>query len=108
MSAAPETRRLPRRMCTLRFSSWDRTSAGGRACPSIRTRFWQCLAAIGTDGLQDIPAEILVFYDVRQLIADVVGVDLHRFLFQIGALERDLFEQLLHDRVQAARADVLR
>ena len=27
---------------------------------------------------------------------------------EIGALEGDLLEQLLHDRVQAARADVLR
>ena len=57
-------------------------------------------------GLEDVAAQVLVLYDVGELGADVVGIYFYRFFLQVRAFEGDLFEQLLHDGVQPARADV--
>ena len=58
--------------------------------------------------LQNIPAEVLILDDVGQLLAHVGDVDFHVLLLQIRPVERNVFEQLLQNGVQAARADVLR
>src|ERR1035437_4374793 len=63
--------------------------------------------APGPRPLQNIPAQILVLHNVGQLLADVGGVHSHGFLLQVGAFEGDFLQHLLHDGVQAARADVL-
>jgi hypothetical protein len=38
-------------------------------------------------GLENIPAEVLIFDNFRQLFLDVSVVDAHGFLFQVRALE---------------------
>src|SRR5467141_2240177 len=55
---------------------------------------------------QDVAAQILVLDDVRELLGDVGGVNLHVFLFEIGRFERDFVENFFEDGVQAAGADV--
>src|SRR5262245_31868033 len=56
--------------------------------------------------LQNVSAEIFILHDIGQHLANVSGVDNLAFLFQIGAFERNLVEDFLEDRVQAARAYV--
>ncbi len=57
-------------------------------------------------GSKDIPAQILVFDDFAELFADIGGIEFDGFLFEIGAIERDVFKELFHDGVQATGADV--
>ena len=51
--------------------------------------------------------QILVLAQGLQACVDVVGIDPHRLARQARRVEADLVEQPLHDRGQAARADVL-
>src|SRR5271165_35201 len=62
--------------------------------------------AIRQPRLQNVTRQVLVFYDVGQRIAHVVRVNDHVLLFHVGGLEADDVEHLLHDSVQAPRADV--
>src|SRR5215475_73633 len=57
-------------------------------------------------GSQDVPAQILVLDDVGKLLADVLRVDDHVLLLQIGSFERVLVQESLHYRVKPASADV--
>ncbi|MCK7518679.1 MAG: hypothetical protein MZV64_13645 [Ignavibacteriales bacterium] len=56
---------------------------------------------------QDVPAQVLVLDDVGEHAVDVGCVNRNRSAREVGPFERDLVEQLLHDRLQPARADVL-
>src|ERR1035437_9410388 len=58
--------------------------------------------------LQDVPRQVLVFHDVAEGLAHVVGIDGHALLFHVGSLEADLIQHTLHDGMQTACADVLR
>jgi len=50
-------------------------------------------AGLGTGcSSQNVPAQVLVLDDVRQLVLDVDSVDTHRFLLQIRALKGDLVQ----------------
>src|SRR5216110_3455368 len=60
----------------------------------------------GVSHLEDISAEILILHDIGEHLLNVSCVDSDRFLFKIGTLERNLVEQLFHDRMQPAGADV--
>src|SRR2546425_2234839 len=55
---------------------------------------------------EDIAAEILVLDDVRELLGDVGGINLHVFLLEVGRFERDFVQNFFEDGVQAAGADV--
>src|SRR5262245_24235093 len=63
---------------------------------------------VATRGSQDVPRQILVLHDVGEHPRHVRVVDRDRLLGEVRSFERDLVEQLLHDRVQPPRADVLR
>src|SRR5262249_25527040 len=56
---------------------------------------------------QNVTAEILVLHDLRQLLAHVVGIYFDRLFLQVGTFEGDLLQQLLENRVQPPRADIL-
>src|SRR5208283_450521 len=58
--------------------------------------------------LENVTAQILVLYDVRELLVNVGGIYLHRFLFQVRRFERELIQDFFQNRVQTARADVFR
>src|SRR5690349_3801442 len=57
---------------------------------------------------QYVSAEVLVFADVGERARDVLGVYDLPLGFEVGAEKTYLVQTLLHDRVKAARADVLR
>src|SRR5215831_15469444 len=57
---------------------------------------------------QNVTGQILVLDDVGQHFCHVGLVDRDVLVGKIRAFERNLVEQLLHHRVQAARADVFR
>src|SRR2546423_6364891 len=61
----------------------------------------------GYRGLKDVPREVLVARDVAQHAVDIRAVDRDVLLPHFRRVERNLIQQLLHHRVQAARADVL-
>src|SRR6266566_386496 len=56
--------------------------------------------------LQDVAAQILVLDDVRELLGDVGGVNLHVLLFEVGRFERDFVQNFFEDGVEAAGADI--
>src|SRR3989344_3242877 len=56
---------------------------------------------------QDVPAEILVFDHVGQVLFHVGGVDDHLLLLQLGRLERHGVQEPLHHGEEPAGADVL-
>ena len=56
---------------------------------------------------QNIAREVLVLDDVLERVAHVGGVDDDLLAGELGAVERDLVEQPLDDRVQPPGADVL-
>src|SRR2546423_3894727 len=56
---------------------------------------------------EDVAAEGLIFDDVGERARDVFGVNQLPLLFEVWAEEAYLVEDFLHDRVEAARADVL-
>src|SRR5271166_3078837 len=64
--------------------------------------------AIRQPRLQNVTRQVLVFYDVGKRVAHVVRVNDHVLLFHVRGLEADDVEHLLHNRVQAPRANVLR
>src|SRR5208283_1576430 len=70
-------------------------------------RSWR-FCVIETARLQNVSRQVLVLHDVGQRIAHVVRVNDHVLLFHVGGLEADDVEHLLHDGMQAPRADVLR
>ncbi len=57
---------------------------------------------------QNVPAEVLVFHSFCKHRLDVSGVNALVLWFQIGSFKTDFFEQLLHDGLQSAGADVFR
>src|SRR5262249_2108819 len=57
--------------------------------------------------LQNIAREILVLRNRVEHAVDVSGVDAQALVLQLGRVERHLVEQLFHDGVEPARADVL-
>src|ERR1700719_2320259 len=57
---------------------------------------------------EDVPAEVLILYDVGKLFRDVRAVHLHIFLLQVGRLEGNFVQHLFKDRVKASGADVFR
>src|SRR5580698_10320615 len=63
--------------------SWVKTWAGAR-----------------TLALKDVPAQVLVLDDVRELFAHKCAIHAHVFLLQVRALKGDFLEQTLHDGVR--------
>ena len=58
--------------------------------------------------LKNVPAKVLILHDFGKLFLNVERVDANVFLLKIGAVERDIFEQFFHNRMEAARADIFR
>src|SRR5437899_5928931 len=56
--------------------------------------------------LQDVAAQILVLDDVRKLLGNVGGVNLHVFLLEVGRFERDFVQNFFEDGVESASANV--
>src|SRR5205085_5289040 len=77
----------------------ERTSPTVDSCviPRLRT---PCVV------LENIPAQVLIFDDLCERALDVSRVDHLAFDFKVWGVEADLVQDLLHNRVQAARADV--
>src|SRR5712692_1393420 len=59
-------------------------------------------------GLQDVPREVLVADDIGQPLPHVGGVDGDLLAGHRGRVERHVFQQLLHDRVEPPGPDILR
>jgi hypothetical protein len=57
------------------------------------------IAAHMTGDSQDIPAEVLILDDIRQLLLNISSIDADRFLLQVRALEGDLVEKFFHNGV---------
>src|SRR3972149_3243739 len=55
---------------------------------------------------EDVPAEVLVFHDLRKLLLHVGRIDLDSFLLEVRPFEGNLIEQPLHDGMQPPRANV--
>src|SRR5919198_3602865 len=58
-------------------------------------------------GLENKAAEVIVLDQIRHALPDVGRVHMHMPVGQLRRVEQDLLEEPLHDREQAARADVL-
>src|SRR5262249_37661100 len=72
-------------------------------------RLLHLLSVGGAPGaLQDKPAQVFVLGHRFELRADEFAIDRDLFLTRVGGLVADLFEESLHNRVQASGADVLR
>src|SRR5262245_48711221 len=56
---------------------------------------------------QDVPREILIAGDVAQPRLDIGGVHRQILAGHVGRRERDVLEELFHDRVESAGSDVL-
>src|SRR5204862_987119 len=56
---------------------------------------------------QNVPRQVFVLDDLREHLRDVTVVDGDLLVDEIRPLEGNLIEQLLHDRVQPPRPDVL-
>src|SRR5690348_1293376 len=56
--------------------------------------------------LQDVAAQILVFYDVHKLPVDVSGINFNVLLFHVGGFERNFVKYFFKNGVKAAGADV--
>src|SRR6185369_11344327 len=59
-------------------------------------------------GSENIPAEVLIPDDVCEHPLNIGGIDDESLLLQLATGEGDFIEQLLHQRVEAARANVFR
>src|SRR3990172_12467746 len=57
--------------------------------------------------LENIAREVFVFDDVGQARVDVAPVDGQLLAGHVGRGERDLFQKLLHDRVEPSGAGIL-
>ncbi len=64
------------------------------------------IAENGQTHLKNVPAQVLVFHDLCQLLPHIRSIDLNVLLLKIRTVERDVFEQLLHDRVKTPRPDI--
>src|SRR5712692_6564914 len=53
--------------------------------------------------LKDVPRDVLVPHDIAQPLVDVDGVDRDLLPRETGRVERDLLQELLHDRVEPPR-----
>src|SRR5262249_3439176 len=58
--------------------------------------------------LKNVSRQVLVFDDIRQHLADIVRVHLDVLALLVRGVETDLIQHPLHNRVQAAGADILR
>src|SRR5579862_3412872 len=56
---------------------------------------------------QNVSAEVLVLHNIRKHLLNIGRVDSDGFLLQIRPFEGNVVEKLLHDGVQAPRADIL-
>src|SRR2546425_3761006 len=74
---------------------------------SIRISARRSASSITTSPSQDVPREVLVAGELAHARVHVAGVDRELLARQIGRVERDLFQELLHDRVEAPGPDVL-
>src|SRR5262249_14001795 len=57
--------------------------------------------------LKYVSAQVLVLYYMSQLLADILSIDHHVFLIQVGPFKRVLVQKSLHNCVQASGANVL-
>src|SRR5438093_465792 len=80
----------------------------GRASRRISTWRGSVMGPPRARPSQDVPRQVLVAGDVGEPLLHVLGVDDLLLAGHVGRVERDLLEQLLHDRVQTPGADVLR
>src|SRR3989442_8148067 len=74
---------------------------------SIRISARCSASSITSSPSQDVPREILVAGELAQARVHVAGVDRELLARQVGRVERDLVQELLHDRVEAPGPDVL-
>src|SRR5437867_2536271 len=74
---------------------------------SIRISARRSASSITTSPSQDVPREVLVAGELAQARVHVAGVDRELLARQVGRVERDLVQELLHDRVEAPGPDVL-
>src|SRR2546428_6295616 len=74
---------------------------------SIRISARRSASSITGSPSEDVPREVLVAGELAQARVDVTGVDRQLLARQVGGVERDLFQELLHDRVKAPGPDVL-
>src|ERR1700692_4745503 len=58
--------------------------------------------------LEDVPAEVLILYDVGKLFRNVRAVHFHIFLLQVRRLKGNFVQHFFENGVEAARADVFR
>src|SRR6266567_3652922 len=58
--------------------------------------------------LQNVPAQILIFHNVREHFADIISVHGDVLAFSVRRRKADLIEHAFHNRVQSPRADVFR
>src|SRR5712691_2622191 len=56
--------------------------------------------------LEDVPRQVLVFHDIGQHLANVVGIHVDLLPFSFRSVEADLIEHSFHDGMQTPRADV--
>src|SRR5262245_48308708 len=74
---------------------------------SIRISARRSASSITGSLSQDVPREILVTGELAQARVNVAGVDRQLLARQVRRVERDLVQELLHDRVEAPGPDVL-
>src|SRR5215510_4303977 len=74
---------------------------------SIRISARRRASSITGSPSQDVPREVLVAGELAQARVNVTGVDRQLLAGQVGSVERDLVQELLHDRVEAPGPDVL-
>ena len=63
--------------------------------------FYHCL-------LQDVFAQIAILDDILDFFYDILAVDFHLAVFQVGSLVGNVLHDFFHDGVQAAGADIFR
>src|SRR5207245_951479 len=74
---------------------------------SMRISARRSASSIFSPPSEDVPRQILVAGQLAQPGVDVAGVDGQLLARQVGSVERDLVQELLHDRVEAPGPDVL-
>lgn len=67
--------------------------------------------AVAAAVIKDVAGQVLVLGQLAEVAVDVAGIDQDRLVAmlagQVGGAERDLFQQPLEQRMQAAGTDVL-
>src|SRR5262249_25797089 len=74
---------------------------------SMRISARRSASSITRSPSEDVPREVLVAGQLAQARVHVAGVDGQLLARQVRRVERDLFQELLHDRVEAPGPDVL-